>query len=71
MNRRTTTQEYFSSKYTLAKSHGMFILLKKDYSEIWVIAQYLLNNRSRKTLGYLTPNEVFNNIRTNRNSRTY
>ena len=35
------------------------------------MVQHRLNNRPRKTLGYLTPNEVFNNIKTNRNSCTY
>ncbi|MHC4268311.1 MAG: IS30 family transposase [Planctomycetota bacterium] len=48
---------------------------KTDFREISdneVLQVYhLLNNRSKKTLGYLTPNEVFNNIKTNKNICTY
>jgi IS30 family transposase len=44
---------------------------KTDFLEISdkevLQVQHLLNNRPRKTLGYFTPNEVFNNIKTNRN----
>ena len=44
---------------------------KTDFREISdkevLHVQRLLNNRPRKTLGYLTPNEVFNNMKTNRN----
>ena len=43
---------------------------KTDFREISdkevLQVQHILNNRPRKTLGYLTPNEVFNNIKTNR-----
>jgi IS30 family transposase len=45
---------------------------KTDFREVSdkevLLVQHRLNNRPRKTLGYLTPNEVFNNIKTNRNS---
>ncbi len=47
---------------------------KTDFREVSdkevLLVQHRLNNRPRKTLGYLTPNEVFNNIKTNRNSCT-
>ncbi len=42
---------------------------KTDFREISnkevLHVQHRLNNRPRKTLEYLTPNEVFNNIKTN------
>ena len=44
---------------------------KTDFREISdkevLQVQHLLNNRPRKTMDYLTPSEVFNNIKTNRN----
>lgn len=44
---------------------------KTDFREVSdkevLLVQHRLNNRPRKTLGYLTPNEVFNNIKSNRN----
>ncbi len=47
---------------------------KTDFREVSdkevLLVQHRLNNRPRKTLGYRTPNEVFNNIKTNRNSCT-
>ncbi len=47
---------------------------KTDFREVSdkevLQVQHRLNNRPGKTLGYLTPNEVFNNIKTNRNTCT-
>ena len=41
---------------------------KTDFREVSdkgvLLVQHRLNNRPRRMLGYLTPNEVFNNIKT-------